>query len=101
MTKHTITVAASRENWRSLCQEPELTEDEQRERLQMQHQFRQQAGLFDYILACTEQEWNALPTVPEGGHTWEGLVEWADAYRRLQRAELAAWQEWKRTRNGS
>jgi len=82
----------TRDNWREHCQEPELIADEKQERHEMLEACRVQNGLIKYLAECTESENNAFPSrVSE----WSELVIWADANRRLQRAELVAWRRWQ------
>jgi len=84
----------TRANWREFCTEPELTVEENQERLLMRYNFRRQPGLFDYIQDHTSAERDAVPRFnPADG--WDKFPTWADAIRRRHHAELAAWREWK------
>ena len=96
----------TRHNWREYCEEPELTDEERgrlgaltsairREVLDTEGQTR----LLDFIIAHSEGAQDAyieteLPT------TWAGYPAYVDIVRRRDRAELAAWREWKEREDG-
>lgn len=84
-------------NWRQFCAEEPLTEQEYAAWKQMASAIKQNDGLFDIIAAETEAELAVFhQREPFPTSDWMNAVKWADAFRALQRAEIRAYQEWKR-----
>ena len=85
-----------RTNWKLFCQEPPLTEDEITEWNELASAIMRNDALFDIVAAETETEWQLAYSL-EPSTDWTSVVEWADANRASQRAEIRAYQKWKET----
>ena len=79
--------------WLHLCQEPALTKEEQRARRELLAAYWECPGLGWFVRSRTSELLEAVPMMEP---SWESLSAFADALRRLQRAQLAAWEEWGR-----
>ena len=93
----------TRTNYREYCQEPELTKDEHRQwhimakaiREQIQGKPLDDSPLFCHIEQETEVEHAAYRTAETCRTTdWRDVATFADACRKLKRAEIAAWRKW-------
>jgi len=94
----------TRHNWREYCEEPELTDEEHKERAALSREivadmFENANALFLFIEECTQTEQAAyegrkLPT------SWTGYPAYVDIVRKRDRAELAAWREWQEREDG-
>jgi len=86
-------------NWKQFCAEPTLTDEEHAEWSEMCAEIVKNDAVFTFVEDRTETEWaGACRAKP--GPDWSDMIEWADANHRLQRAEIKAWQEWKKEKEG-
>lgn len=93
--KTSITVTEiTRENYHEFCTEPELTRDEWLQRHEMAAAARSDEATMAYIDAATEAEREAQDYV-RPTKDWADLARSADVWRRLVRAQIAAWREWQ------
>ena len=100
----TRTEHITRANYRDFCTESELTKDEQQQWHVMARAIREQihgkplddSPLFCHIQGETEAE-HAAYRAAELCCTrdWSDVAAFADACRRLKRAEVAAWLRWQ------
>ena len=88
-------IKPDRTNWKRFCKEPQLTEVEQKAWNELASAIQQNDVLYDFINA--ETEWAAFQQERLRTDDWSDLVEWADANRALQRAEIKAYQEWRKS----
>ena len=90
-----MSVEPDRTNWKQFCQVLPLTDAEYADWREMSRTIVKDDNLFAFVVERTEVEWKQ--SIAEAGKVecWSDMVKWADAYRRLQRAEIAAWKEWK------
>lgn len=91
-----VNIKPNRTNWKQFCQEPPLTEDEIAEWNELASAIMQNDALFDAIAAETEAEWQRAYSLKPGTKDWTDMVEWADANRALQRAEIKAHRKWRK-----
>lgn len=85
----------TRETWKDFCQEDPLTAEEAAAWREMADTFPNE-DLLDFVVAATKDEeamWRAVEQC--GTRDWSGLVRRADASRRYERVELAAWKRWQ------
>ena len=90
-------ISPDRTNWRKFCQEPPLTKDEYVEWHEMATAVRENDNVYDFIAARTGEAWTIFMQKEHAPMaSWSTVVEWADANRALQRAEIKAYQEWRK-----
>lgn len=85
----------NRTNWKEFRQEPPLTEKEIGLWNQMAGECVKNDALFQFLENETESLLMEARKAPNRSGDWSDVVEWADANRRLQRAEIAAYLKWK------
>jgi len=85
----------TRHNWREYCTEPELLEQERANLVSLKNEAREDWGLMEFLIAQTAAESHAMGEVSTVDWDYSNLPIWADANRRLQRAQLVAWERWK------
>jgi len=94
-------IRPNKHNWRQFCEESKLTKVEAAAWEEMAKAIREaeakgNGDLFDFITAevqAEDEELRQLEDVQTGG--WSNLVASVDAGRKLKRAEIAAWEQWK------
>jgi len=89
-------IRPTRENWHEFCEEPPITEAEQREWQEMARAIREDASgeLLDAVVEATK-ETTAAANALAGAYSaedWSDMVAWSDAVTRDKRAELAWWR---------
>lgn len=92
-------IKPDRTNWKLFCEEPPLTKDEIAEWNEMASAIHQDDSLFDFISDETAAEWEGAYARKRLAGDWVDAVEWADANRALQRAEIRAYQERKKAKS--
>ena len=90
-------IRPDRTNWQQFCQEPPLTKKEAALWDQMAKAVGEDDELFDFIFGATEAEGKELRRAELASRSddWSDLVAFADAARKLKRAEIKAWAKWK------
>lgn len=89
-----IQMEPTKHNWAQFCHEPPLSESEYRQWCSIATLIRENDAAFDFMVDATKPEWLAVKET-EKSDGWTGLVEWSDANRRLQRAEIRTFERWK------
>ena len=87
-----MTTTITRANWQSHTIEPPLTPAEWQQVYAMRAACREDDELARAVFAATETELAAVQAAGMPRTGWAGMAAWADALRRLMRAELAAWE---------
>ena len=96
MQMQMITATATRENHHQFCNEPDLSDEEWREVSEMRALARTDERFLTYVEQETATEREALAALPPTAEmTWYDVAMWADAYRQLMRAQIAAWKAWR------
>lgn len=100
-------IRPARTNWQQFCQESPLTDEElaaygQLRRAVLTAALIGSAAIKDFIFEATMNEFQELRRQKERPRTddWSDVVAFADASRRLRRAEIAAWARWQSAARG-
>ena len=95
MQTQIIETVPTRENWQQFCEEADLAKEEWATWYELAAVARENDELADFI------EDEAAKEITEyfyqsGGYTkdWSDVVTSADKFRRMRRAQIAAWQKW-------
>lgn len=97
-------IKPDRHNWRQFCKEEPLSDEEEVQWQAMAEAIREAEArgspkLFDFITAevqAEDEELRRVEDIQTGG--WANLVASVDAGRRLKRAEIVAWKQWRSRR---
>lgn len=90
-----VDIKPGRTNWKQFCEEAPLSDEEHAEWKEMCAVIIVDDAVFTFVEEKTEVEWKASTTRAKPGDDWSDMVKWADASRRLARAEIQAWRLWK------
>jgi len=83
----------TRQNWREHTTEPPLTADERKRVREIRYACRENEDLRYAVYEATSSEWTEVQATGVPFTGWAGFVAWVNATRRLQRAEVKAWEE--------
>lgn len=94
MRTQVIETRPTRENWESFCEEEPLSKDEWAAWYSLAEVARENETVAAFI------ETEAAAEIAEHDqfeftYDWSNLVESSDRFKRMRRAQIAAWQKWQ------
>lgn len=90
-----IETEPNRQNWRQFCEEPDLTPEEWATWYELAEVARKNDEVANFIeteAAVKIAEHDQAPYTED----WSDLVQGADKFRRMRRAQIVAWEKWQK-----
>jgi len=95
MKQAVVETMPARGNWERFCQEPELTKEEWGTWYELAVVARANENVAHFIETEAAAEIAESEQSIEYTKDWSDMVQWSDRFKRMRRAQIAAWRKWQ------